>query len=259
MGKLDGKVALVSGAARGQGEAEARRFAAEGAKVVLGDVLEDEVAAVAADIGDAARAVRLDVTDRASWSAAVALASDQFGSVEVLVNNAGTADFTPIADDAAVADAYLRVIQVNQIGVYLGMCAVVDAMTAAGGGSIVNISSIDGLIGMPGIAGYVSSKFAVRGLTKVAALELADRNIRANSVHPGFIDTAMLRLAGDNDFAGSPFASHVPMNRFGTVEEIADLVLFLASDDSSYCTGAEFVIDGGTTAGFALRGPDIPG
>lgn len=257
MGKLDGKVALVSGAARGQGEAEARRFAAEGARVVLGDVAA-EVADVAASMGASARSVHLDVTDRGSWSAAVATTMEAFGRLDVLVNNAGIADFTPLVDDAAVAEAYLRVIQVNQVGVYLGMSAAAAAMAAGGGGSIVNISSIDGLIGMPGIAGYVSSKFAVRGLTKVAALELADRNIRVNSVHPGFIDTAMLRLAGAGDFEQSPFASHVPMGRFGTAEEIADLVLFLASDDSSYCTGAEFVIDGGTTAGFALDGTDVP-
>ena len=251
MGVLDGRVALVSGGARGQGEAEARRFVAEGAQVVIGDVLDDEGKAVAADVGDALRYVHLDVTKEDDWAAAVKTATGEFGRLDVLVNNAGIARITPII--GGNVDDYLAVVMVNQLGVYLGMRAAAPAMGETGGGSIVNISSIDGIIGMPGIAGYVSSKFAVRGMTKVAALELAPLGIRCNSVHPGYIDTPMLRGADadyamtDDDIAG--MTASVPTGRLGTVDDITDVVLFLASDASRYCTGAEFVADGGLLAG----------
>src|SRR5579859_5335621 len=223
MGVLDGKVALVSGCSRGQGEGEAKRFAAEGARVVLGDVLDDEGKAVASSIGEAARYVHLDVTKEADWADAVATATAEFGRLDILVNNAGIGLITPIIG-GDVAD-YLKVIMVNQVGTYLGMKAAAEAIAASGGGSIVNISSIDGIVGMPGLAAYVSSKFAVRGMTKVAALELAPLGIRCNSVHPGYIDTPMIR--GDNTSADlSHYGSGVPAGRCGTVADVVDVVVF---------------------------------
>ncbi|HEX5366258.1 MAG TPA: glucose 1-dehydrogenase [Acidimicrobiales bacterium] len=245
MGRFDGKVALVSGGARGQGGREVERFAEEGARVVVGDVLKDAGEELAGRIGDAARFVSLDVTSPDSWGEAVRAATDAFGRLDVLVNNAGVAGYTPIIDGDV--DEYLRIITVNQLGVYLGMRAAAPAIKEAGGGAIVNISSIDGIIGMPGLSGYVSSKFAVRGLTKVAALELARYGIRVNSVHPGYIDTPMIREPMDT--MADDLARSVPLRRLGTPSDIADMVLFLASDASSYCTGAEFVIDGGVIAG----------
>lgn len=246
--RFDGKVVLVSGGARGQGETEARRFAAEGANVVIGDVRADEGAAVAADLGGQARFVELDVTVSDDWDRAVRTASDEFGRLDVLVNNAGIAPFTPIIGGSV--DDFTRVVMVNQVGVYLGMRAAAPTMKSGGGGSIVNISSIDGIIGMPGVSGYVSSKFGVRGLTKVAALELAGADIRVNSVHPGYIDTPMVREPMGDALADG-LAKSVPLRRLGTTDDIADMVLFLASDESSYCTGSEFVIDGGLIAGHA--------
>lgn len=250
MGCLDGRVALVTGAARGQGEAEARRLAADGAAVVVTDVLDDEGRAVAASIGDRAMYQRLDVTQEGDWQRAVEEAARRFGPVTVLVNNAGIARGAPLA--ATSLDDYLAVVQVNQVGVFLGMRAVVPPMSAAGRGSIVNVSSVDGMTGMAFVVGYVASKFAVRGMTKVAALELGSLGIRVNSVHPGGVDTPMLRPDGvDRDL--SAFFARVPLGRIGTVDDVASLVSFLASDESSYCTGAEFVVDGGLTAGFGLH------
>ena len=253
---LDGKVALVSGAARGQGADEARRFAAEGAVVVLGDVLDDLGSGVADGIGDTARYVHLDVTREADWDRTVAFAAEAFGRVDVLVNNAGTARFTPIIGGSL--DDYLAVVMVNQVGVYLGMRAAAPAMARGGGGSIVNISSIDGIVGMPAVSAYVASKFAVREMTKVAALELAPLGIRCNSVHPGYIDTVLLRGGGSSGFPETDptmLARTVPARRLGTVEDVTDVVLFLASDASRYCSGSEIVVDGGLIAG--IRGPDV--
>jgi 3alpha(or 20beta)-hydroxysteroid dehydrogenase len=245
MGRLEGKVALVTGAARGQGEAEARRFAAEGARVVLADVLGD-VKAVADDIGDAAVAVTLDVADETSWTAAVGATVDRFGGVDILVNNAGIYRAGVPLVDTALAD-YRTLIDINQIGVFLGMRAVAPVMVERGGGSIVNVSSVDGLTGQPGAIAYVASKFAVRGMTKVAALELGPAGIRVNSVHPGVIDTPM--IAGLTEHF--PVRS-LPAQRVGRPDDVASLALFLASDESSFCTGAEFVIDGGHTAGLGF-------
>lgn len=245
------KVVLVSGGSRGQGAAEARRLATEGAKVLIGDLRGDEGAALAEEIGDACRFVKLDVTDSTSWDAAIAAANSFFGGLDVLVNNAGIAAFTPIIDGDV--NEYKKVIDVNQLGVYLGMRAVAPAMKKRGGGSIINISSIDGLIGMPFVAAYVASKFAVRGMTKVAAIELARHGIRVNSIHPGYIDTPMVREPMGDELAES-LAKSVPLRRLGMPEEIAELVLYLASDASAYCTGSEFVIDGGVTAGHAPPG-----
>ncbi|MGO8864739.1 MAG: SDR family oxidoreductase [Acidimicrobiales bacterium] len=252
MGALEGKVALVSGGARGMGAAAVRRFAAEGASVLVGDVLDDVGEALAKSIGAAARYLHLDVTSEEDWAAAVGTATDGVGRLDVLVNNAGIGKMTPIIG-GSLSD-YMDVVNVNQVGVYLGMKAGAAVMAEGGGGSIVNISSIDGIIGMPGVAGYVASKFAVRGMTKVAALELAPLGIRCNSVHPGYIDTAMLRGAEHaremTDAALANFGrTAVPIGRLGAADEVAEVVLFLASDASRYCTGSEFVVDGGVIAG----------
>ncbi len=245
MGRLDGKVAIITGAARGQGEAEARRFVAEGASVVLGDVLDD-VKAIAGDLGPDAIAVHLDVTDESGWNSAVDEVVSRFDRVDVLVNNAAIyRQGTPLVD-LQLSD-YRQVVEVNQIGVFLGMRAVAPVMTRAGGGSIVNVSSVDGLTGHAGALAYVSSKFAVRGMTKVAALELGPAGVRVNSIHPGVIDTPM--IAGLVDRFPT---SRIPAQRVGVPDDVASLALFLASDESGFCTGAEFVVDGGHTAGLGL-------
>lgn len=249
MARLDGKVALVSGAARGQGAAEARLFVAEGAKVIVGDLLDDEGADVARSLGDAAHYVHLDVTSEASWTQAVGIATERFGRLDVLVNNAGIFRQSSLLEQT-VAD-YMTVINVNQVGAFLGMKTATPAMISAGGGSIVNISSIDGLVGSTNSLAYVASKFAVRGMTKVAALELGRHGIRVNSIHPGGIRTPMVTESLGEQAAGALFST-VPLGRIGEPEEVAKLALFLASDESSYSTGSEFIVDGGWTCGFAL-------
>lgn len=246
-GRLAGKVALVTGAARGQGEAEARLFAAEGANVVLGDVLDDEGRRVAAAIGDAAVYCRHDVASEESWTRFVAAATERFGAPDVLVNNAGILRIAPIA--SMTLEEYRRVIEVNQFGCFLGMRAVVPSMAAKGGGAIVNIASTAGLQGIAGLGAYVSSKFAIRGLTKTAALELGPLNIRVNAICPGGIDTAMGR--GD-DFGAvdtPDVFKGMPIPRIGRPDEVARAALFFASDESSYCTGSELLVDGGMLAG----------
>ncbi len=243
MGRLDGKVAIITGAARGQGAAEARLFAAEGARVVLADVLDDEGKAVAGEIGDAAAYAHLDVTDEGQWSDAVALAERTFGPVTVLVNNAGILLFQAV-HKTELAD-FDRILRVNVHGVFLGMKVVTPSMEKAGGGSIVNISSTAGLQGLPYLAAYVASKWAVRGLTKSAAIDLGHKGIRVNSVHPGGIDTPM--VAGTS--ADAPFYKRLPVARMGSADESARAVLFLASDEASYIAGAELAVDGGATCG----------
>jgi 3alpha(or 20beta)-hydroxysteroid dehydrogenase len=253
MGRLDGKVALISGAARGQGEAEARRFVAEGAKVVIGDILDAEGEAVVSDIGASARYVTLDVSSEDAWGEAVAAATDSFGKLDVLVNNAGILGaFTPLPK--LPLDEFVKTLMVNQVGAFLGMKTAVPALRAAGGGAIVNISSTAGMWGVPWGAAYTSSKFGVRGLTKSAALELGRFGIRVNSVHPGGVKTAM--TAGMGDDGESDYYKRLPAGRIGTVDDVTNVVLFLASDESAYCTGAEFLVDGGMLAGdVALLGP----
>jgi 3alpha(or 20beta)-hydroxysteroid dehydrogenase len=245
-GRLAGKVALISGAARGQGAAEARLFAAEGAAVVLGDVLDAEGAAVAAEIGGAAAYVHLDVTREDAWRDAIGRACSRFGRLDVLVNNAGIVRPGPL--ETLPLEDFEAVVRVNQIGCFLGMKTAIPALRAAGGGSIVNISSIAGLRGRAGVIAYAASKWAIRGMTKSAALELGGFGIRVNSVHPGAIDTPMI---SGPDFDPAARAAHVaklPIARMGEPADVAPLVLFLASDESAYCTGADFVVDGGATA-----------
>jgi 3alpha(or 20beta)-hydroxysteroid dehydrogenase len=237
---MQDKVVIVTGAASGQGAAEARLFAAEGAKVVVSDLSEGG-AAVAAQLGDDGHFVRHDVGDEAGWAELIDQTLERFGRLDVLVNNAGVYRPASLVDtDTALWDLHYRV---NQLGVFLGMRAAVGAMRRTGGGSIVNVSSNAGLNNVPGMFAYATSKWAVRGMTKLAASELATLGIRVNSIHPGIIDTPML---GEN----APerlklFESMIPMRRMGTPEEVARLVLFLASDASSYVTGAEVTVDGG--------------
>ncbi len=244
--RLEGKTALITGGARGQGAAEARLFAAEGAQVVVTDVLDAEGEQTAGEVNGSYR--HHDVTSEDEWASVVAFTTEQYGGVDVLVNNAGIYIATPLLGGSL--EEYRRVIEVNQVGVFLGMREVAPAMIERGGGSIVNISSVAGLRGSGGRAiGYSASKWAVRGMTKTAALALAEHGIRVNSIHPGLIDTAMLQQvpgidAGDDD----EILRRVPIGRLAEAEEVAKLALFLASDDSSYSTGSEFVIDGGMTA-----------
>lgn len=247
MGRLEGKVAIVTGAARGQGEAIARRFAAEGANVVLGDVLDGEGKVVAEEIGEAARYVHHDVTDESSWDEIVRTATEAFGAPNVLINNAGILRWSPIHRHSL--EDYMAVITVNQVGCFLGMKAVVRPMRDAGGGSIVNTASAAGLEGTAGIIGYSASKFAIRGMTKTAAIELGRWGIRVNAVCPGGIDTKMANPFDQPAEEQQKAFANNPIPRIGTPEEIASLMVFLASDESSYCTGTDFVIDGGFTAG----------
>jgi 3alpha(or 20beta)-hydroxysteroid dehydrogenase len=246
-GRLSGKVAIVTGAARGQGEAEARLFAAEGASVVLTDILDDQIAIVAKDIGDNARALRHDVSDEDDWTTVVQTALDEFGKLDVLVNNAAIHHIIPIEEETRAA--FERILQVNLIGTFLGMQAVLGPMRAAGGGSIVNISSLAGVRGFYGHGAYGASKWGVTGLTKTAAIELGPSNIRVNSIHPGTIDTDML----PGGATPGRFDTH-PIARVGEPSEVAELALFLASDASAYITGTEMVIDGGLGTGLVPPG-----
>ena len=246
-GDLEGKVALISGAARGMGAEEARLFAAEGAKVVLGDVLDEEGEKTAAEIGESALYVHLDVTSEADWQADVAGAEAHFGKLDVLVNNAGILRVGML--EQTDLEEYELVIKINQIGPFLGMKSVVPAMRRAGGGAIVNISSMAGMKGIGGAVSYTASKFAVRGMTKVAAIEFGRDGIRVNSVHPGGIETPMTRPVGAGSDSDEPRQYATPIPRIGRPAEVANLVLWLASDKSSYSTGSEFIIDGGDGAG----------
>jgi 3alpha(or 20beta)-hydroxysteroid dehydrogenase len=239
MGRVGDKVALVSGAARGMGASHARLLAAEGAKVVIGDILDDEGKALADELGAAARYVHLDVTSPEHWAAAAAVAVGEFGKLNVLVNNAGIVNYGPLKTFDLTK--WQQILDVNVTGTLLGIQSVIDPMIGAGGGSIVNISSIEGLRGAAWVHGYVTSKWAVRGLTKSAALELAPHNIRVNSVHPGFIRTPMTsKLPQD--------LLNIPLGRPGEPQDVSTFVLFLASDESAYATAAEFVVDGGLIA-----------
>ncbi|MEV6771701.1 glucose 1-dehydrogenase [Nocardia sp. NPDC051030] len=243
MADLTGKVALITGAARGQGAAEARLFVERGAKVIITDVLETEGKELAESLGDAALFVRHDVTDPESWDAAVAAGLAAFGTLNVLVNNAAIYLMKPLVETSA--DELERIMQVNLIGPYHGIKAVVPAMIEAGSGSIVNISSQSGLEGLSNHSAYGSSKWGLRGLSRYAALELGPNQIRVNSVYPGPIATPMVPYltTGPGSFPT------LPLERTGLPEEVAELVAFLASDAAAYITGAEVAVDGGLAAG----------
>ncbi|MRH89131.1 glucose 1-dehydrogenase [Nocardia sp. SYP-A9097] len=241
MGRVSTKNVIVTGGARGMGAAFARKLVDEGATVVITDVLGAEGAALAAELGDSALFLPLDVTDEAVWNDVVAQAESKFGPVSGLVNNAGIVHVDPI-EKLSEAD-YRKVIDVNQLGVFLGMKAVIGSMRKAGVGSIVNISSTGGIIGYSNIIGYVASKWAVRGMSKTAAQEFAPDNVRVNSVHPGIVATEMVASSDRS----TSIAAKQPIARPGTPEELANLVLFLISDESSYSTGSEFIADGGFT------------
>ena len=243
MSRLAGKVAIITGAAQGMGAAHAKLFVEQGAKVVLTDLNEEKGNAFAAELGENALFVKQNVANEADWAAVVAAAEEKFGPVNVLVNNAGITMAKKI-EDASIED-YRRIVEINQVSVFLGMKAVLASMKQAGGGSIVNVSSMNGLVA--GAIGYTDTKFAVRGMTKAAAMEFAAYGIRVNSVHPGVIATPMV-VQEDTKAAVEAFAKHIPMGRVAQPEEVSNMVLFLASDDSSYSTGSEFVIDGGMTA-----------
>ena len=250
MGRLDGKVVLISGGARGQGAAEARIFAQEGAKVVIGDVLDAEGTSVAAGIAESggdALFVHLDVTDEEDWRSAIAAAVSSFGKLDVMVNNAGIWRRGRV-EDTTVED-WDTVMDVNAKGVFLGTKQAIPEMRKAGGGSIINISSTAGLVGGPRSSAYTASKGAVRLFTKATAIQYAKEGIRANSIHPGPIETAMIQQVWQGDEQNREEAiARTPLGRIGTPEDIAYGALFLASDESSFMTGSELVIDGGSTA-----------
>jgi 3alpha(or 20beta)-hydroxysteroid dehydrogenase len=246
MGRVNGKVALISGAARGMGASHARLLIEEGAKVVIGDILDAEGEALAAELGaENAHYVHLDVTKPEEWDAAVAEAVNAFGRLDILVNNAGIANFGPIEE--YTIDAWRTIIDINLSGVFYGIKAAIPALKESGHGSIINISSTAGLQGYEALPGYNAAKFGVRGLTKNAALDLGRYNIRVNSVHPGVIETPMTEALETPQ-------NHVALHRTGKPIELSNLILFLASDESSFSTGAEFVADGGETAGLAHYG-----
>ncbi|GAB6991031.1 glucose 1-dehydrogenase [Paenibacillus pini] len=243
MDRLTGKVVIITGGARGMGESHVRKFVSEGAKVVFTDLNEEGGQALAAELGENVKFVKQDVTKAADWETVVAETENTFGSIDVLVNNAGIS-MSKSLFDMTEAD-YRKIVEINQVSVFLGIKAVAPSMKKAGKGSIVNISSMNGLVG--GAIGYTDTKFAVRGMTKAAALQLAPLGIRVNSVHPGVIETPMV-TQGDAVETIKEFSKHIPLRRLAQSEEVSDLVLFLASDESSYSTGSEFVIDGGLTA-----------
>jgi cyclopentanol dehydrogenase len=252
MDRLKGKVALISGGARGQGATEAALFAGEGAKVVIGDVRDDLCKATAEEIntksgaksGKAVHAVHLDVTRAADWRLAVDTCVREFGGLDILINNAGIFNMSGLEETSE--ELWDSIVNINQKGVWLGMKECVPALRKRGGGSIINISSVAGLTGSTGSTAYHGTKGAVRLLTKAAAVQYGPEKIRVNSVHPGIINTQMIDIVPKG--MREAFNHMVPLRREGTAEDVAKLVLFLASDDSSYCTGAEFVVDGGLNA-----------
>jgi len=258
MGRLQGKVAIVTGGARGMGAATSRLFVAEGAKVAISDLLDEAGAALAAELGQAARFYRHDVSSEADWSGLVSAVEADLGPVDVLVNNAGILLFKTLLE--TTREEYEKVLGVNLVGEFLGIKAVGPGMVARGRGAIVNISSVDGMKGANGLAAYSSSKWGVRGLTRVAALELGHKGIRVNSVHPGGVDTIMTNHDSRSRAEVDERFGNVPLQRVGAPEEVAQATLFLASDEASYLTGAEIAVDGGMLTGQYYEGfPGAPG
>ncbi|HEX9711869.1 MAG TPA: glucose 1-dehydrogenase [Actinomycetota bacterium] len=253
MGRLDGKTALITGGARGMGLATARLFVAEGARVLLADVLDDEGKAAAESLGEAASYQHLDVTSEGDWTDAVAAAEERMGSLNVLLNNAGILRFGVV--DQMSPDEFMLVMRVNVLGVFLGMRAAVPAMRRAGGGSIINVSSVEGLRGGEGLTAYGGSKFAVRGMTKAAAVELGRDKIRVNAVCPGAIDTPMVRDTGLLDADLDKVFGAIPIARAGRPEDVGRVSAFLASEDAAFVTGQDFVVDGGATSFIGWGGP----
>jgi len=248
MGRLGGKVAIITGAAQGMGAAHARRFVAEGANVVFTDLNADAGKALEAELGEAALFVHQDVSQEADWRNVISQTEARFGPVSTLVNNAGILGPGKLAAELDEAD-FLKVIAINQTAIFLGIKHAIPSMLKAGGGSIVNVSSISGIVaiyGTPNVA-YAASKFAVRGITKQVAIEYGKQGIRANSVHPGYIRTPMMTAALDEEQIKIASGS-VPIGRVGEVDDVSNLVVFLASDESGFVTGAEHIIDGGLTA-----------
>ena len=254
MQRLAGKVAIVTGGAKGMGAATVRLFVEHGAKVVIGDIAETEGRALAEELGDATVFCPMDVTDEGDWARAVAQAAE-FGPLNVLVNNAAVLHMASIVD--TTPEDYMRVVRINQLSAFLGIRAAIEPMKAAGGGSIINISSIDGLHSAPGLSAYSSTKWALRGLTRTAAIELGQYGIRCNTVHPGGIFTEMggKGMISEEDMNKSVY-SEFPIPRVGQPEEVANVTLFLATDEATYSTGSEFVADGGWFAG--MRRPGMP-
>lgn len=249
MGRLSGKVALISGGSRGQGEAEAKLFSSEGAKVVLGDILDSEGSEVESEInesGGEAIYVHLDVTSKDDWDWAVKRTLESYGRLDILVNNAGISQRKLVHE--TTVDEWDRVQDINSKGVFLGTKAVIPAMRAVGGGSIVNISSIAGIVGLTSSASYSASKGAVRLLTKSTAVQYGPEGIRCNSVHPGFIDTEMNRAWLEDEEIRAERLKMTPLNMFANSYDVALAVLYLSSDESRYVTGSELVIDGGIIA-----------
>ena len=257
-GRLAGKTAIVTGGARAMGAETAKLFAQEGAQVVIADVLEEEGRALAASIGAAAIFQKLDVSNEQSWAQTADAAMKTFGKVDVLINNAGILIFKALLDTSL--EEYQRILNVNLVGCFLGMRTIAPLMIAQGKGAIVNISSIDGMKGANSLAAYASSKWGVRGITKVAALEFGHKGVRVNSVHPGGINTPMGNPRAVPEEQVNQMYSQVPLQRVGRPQEVAAANLFLASDEASYINGAELIVDGGWQAGHYYQGyPGAPG
>ena len=240
--RLKGKVALITGGPRGLGESYARAMVAQGARVVVADILDDDGQALVAELGEASRYFHLDATSPTEWAKAVAFTLQEFGALNVLINNAGIAHFSPIGEYKP--EEWDTMIAINLTGAFNGVDAALDALKASAPSSIINVSSIAGLRGYSGLVGYNAAKFGVTGLTKSVALDVAQYGIRCNSIHPGLFDTPMTTGV-------SPNRKHVAIARAGRPEELSSLVVYLASDEASFCTGSEFICDGGELAGLA--------